>query len=530
MDKTININIAGTLFRIDEESFRILRDYLQAINNRFKNVPDGHETVDDIELRIAEIFQSQKGLAGVITKENIEAMISIIGKPEDFDHFESETGAPVYSAQRKRMYRNPDDTIISGVCGGIGAYLNTDPVLFRILFVLFAVFFGVGFFVYVALWIALPSAVTDTQKRELYGNAYQTARRQYIKTDSSYPSDASWHNSGYNNTSGFGNALNEVFRAIGRVCYIILRIFLIIIGVVLVLTGFLAILSFVMIIVFKYPGTFSTDAFHINLIHFPDFLNYIVTPSVAPWIIALTLVALIIPMLALIYWGVKMIFWFKAKDGIPSLVGFVIWVMTIAALAIILFNEGISFAETAKSSSQKILQNSPDTLYIIADKKVSDLKYEKELSLNNDGYTVFINDEKKELNIRPHFNISSSDNDITRVEVRKRSSGRSVADAQKRTEELLYYYNISRDTLVLDEYFTIPSGRKWSADNIGINLYVPEGTVLKFDPASENLLNVHHGSQDDNLTDSPLGKPSEKLWKFTEEGLKPLRKDSSIQK
>jgi hypothetical protein len=43
-------------------------------------------------------------------------------------------------------------------------------------------------------------------------------------------------------------------------------------------------------------------------------------------------------------------------------------------------------------------------------------------------------------------------------------------------------------------------------------------------------LNVHHGSQDDNLTDSPLGKPSEKLWKFTEEGLKPLRKDSSIQK
>ena len=39
MDKTININIAGTLFQIDEEAFRILRDYLQAINNRFRNVP-----------------------------------------------------------------------------------------------------------------------------------------------------------------------------------------------------------------------------------------------------------------------------------------------------------------------------------------------------------------------------------------------------------------------------------------------------------------------------------------------------------
>ena len=35
MDKTININLGGTLFQIDEEAFRILRDYLQAINNRF---------------------------------------------------------------------------------------------------------------------------------------------------------------------------------------------------------------------------------------------------------------------------------------------------------------------------------------------------------------------------------------------------------------------------------------------------------------------------------------------------------------
>ena len=61
MDKTININLAGTLFQIDEEAYRILRDYLQAINNRFRNVQGGDETIEDIESRIAEIFQSQKG-------------------------------------------------------------------------------------------------------------------------------------------------------------------------------------------------------------------------------------------------------------------------------------------------------------------------------------------------------------------------------------------------------------------------------------------------------------------------------------
>ncbi len=82
MDKTININLGGILFQIDDEAFRILRDYLQAINNRLANIQGGNETIEDIESRIAEIFQSQKGLAGVITRENVESMIAIIGRPE----------------------------------------------------------------------------------------------------------------------------------------------------------------------------------------------------------------------------------------------------------------------------------------------------------------------------------------------------------------------------------------------------------------------------------------------------------------
>jgi phage shock protein C len=174
MDKTININLAGTLFQIDEEAFKIIRDWLQAINNRLRNEPGGPETIEDIESRVAEILRSQRGTAGVISKENVEAMIAIIGRPEDFETPDGYSGEPVYSQPRKRMYRNPDDMIISGVCGGIGAYLNIDPVLFRILFVIFTTF-GVGAFVYIILWIALPTANTDARKKEMYGNSYNSA-------------------------------------------------------------------------------------------------------------------------------------------------------------------------------------------------------------------------------------------------------------------------------------------------------------------------------------------------------------------
>ena len=523
MDKTININIAGTLFQIDEVAFRILRDYLQAINNRFRNAEGGNETVEDIESRIAEILQSKKGLAGVITKENVESMISIIGKPEDFDLNETEPDQKMFPSQKKKMYRNPDDRIISGVCSGLGAYLDTDPVLFRILFVLFAVFFGTGIFLYIILWIALPEANSDTRKREMYGDSYHSAQ----------------YSGSYNNTSKIGSAFNEVFRAIGRVCFIIVRIFLIIIGVLFIITGFLAILTLLMIFVFKLPWAFTSDAFDSTLVYLPDFLNYIVNPSVAPWIIALSLLAIILPLLALIYWGVKMIFWFKAKDGIFSLAGFVLWVMVLAALSIILFNEGISFKETARSISQAIIPNPPDTLYIMTDHKVADLKYDKRFAVPDDDYTVFLVDSTKKMYISPDLKLSMTDDDNAKIEIRKRSSGRTRNDAARKSESLIYNYRVSGDTLYLDEYFSIPSGSKWTADILSVNLFVPEKTVLYFGNSTEklfhNVIEIHR-VESDTIRSSGIDydtRPWElgnKFWTITEDGLKEAEKVKSRQR
>jgi phage shock protein PspC (stress-responsive transcriptional regulator) len=521
MDKTININIAGILFQIDEKAYTILRDYLQAINNRFRHVPGGVETVADIESRIAEIFESQKGTAGTISPNNVEAMILIIGKPEDFDNNDAEPETHGYISVRKRMYRNPDDSIISGVCGGIGAYLNTDPVLFRILFAIFTMTFGVGFFLYLALWIALPPANTDSRKREMYGKSYQSVISYKSNTAGSVTSDAPSYNRGYYNTSRIGNAVNEIFRALGRVFYVAMRILLILFGVAFVLTGSLFILSFVMLLVFKYPASISSSSFDMNLIYLSDFLPYVVNPVLVPWIIALTLVILVIPMIALIYWGVKMIFWFRAKDGIFSLVGLVLWVMLIATLAVILFNEGISFAETARTSEQKKFPHTPDILYIKAGNMTSDLKVEKEINFHEEGYNIMINNEGKELYIRPYLKVYNSVNDDARVELRKRSSGRNETDAMKKTKDLIYNCNISGDTLILDEYFTIPSGRKWAADNVGINLYLPVGSVLKLDKPSLRLLHSFISKEYYDTYDMNVTGQSGDTWILTADGIEP---------
>jgi len=520
MDKTININLGGTLFQIDEEAFRILRDYLQAINNRFANVQGGHETIEDIELRIAEIFQTQKGLAGVVTRENVEAMIAIIGKPEDFDHGEPEITAPVYTSDKRRLYRNPADIVVSGVCGGIGAYLDTDPVLFRILFVISAMF-GIGVFAYIILWIALPVARTDSQKREMFGDEYHKVRSQAAKTGDFQGTETPIYNTNYNNSTKLGNAINEIFRAIGRVFNIIFRIFLIMIGVVFVLTGFLFILCFIMIFVFNYPGVFSVDSSGVSLIYFFDFLNYIVSPKAVPWIVILSSIALILPMLALIYWGVKMIFWFKARDGVVNLAGLVLWVMTVAALTIIGFNEGINFAQTAKTSTETVMPHSPDTIYVRSDKKIADLKFEKELALPHKEYSVFINDEKKELYIRPILSVDRSDSRITSVEVKKESAGSTEMEATKKTEDLQFNYRLNGDTLHLDEYFTIPAGRRWAADNVIVNLHIPAGTIMKFVNDPRIMLRSSYRDESDKYLHS-WWESGNGVWVMTRDGFEPV--------
>ncbi|HUX96214.1 MAG TPA: PspC domain-containing protein [Bacteroidales bacterium] len=521
MDKTIKINLAGTLFTIDEDAYKILRDYLQAIDIRFRNMKGGNETIEDIEARIAEIFNSQKGIAGIVTRDNVESMISIIGKPEDFDTPEIQEEFEETTYRRKRLYRNPDDTVVAGVCGGIGAYLNTDPVLLRILFVIFTPFFAFGFFLYLILWVALPSANSETRRREMYGMDYAKVMAQQRHAAGYKTGSDPSYNKGYYQTSRIGNAINEVFRAIGRILFIIMRIFLIIVGSVILLTGFMILLTFVLVFIFKIPGAFSTNALDFNIVYLPDFLNYLVSPALYPWIIILAAIILILPLLGLIYWGVRMIFWFKANDGMLSLIMIIVWALSLTALVLLLFNEGVSFAENSKSSMKIPLSGSSDTIYVISAGSISDLITDKTLPFNTDGYSLLINDEKKELYVTPDLDIEYGDETSSGVTVRKKSFGSSEIIAFNRTKDLDYNFSVHGDSVLLDDYFTIPAGRRWSGDNIEIKITLPEGTIVKTDSGVERLCNCNNDYNEDRLY--PLEKREGlSTWEMTEDGLVPL--------
>lgn len=58
----------------------------------------------------------------------------------------------------KRLYRSQTNKVLGGVCGGLADYLDLDPVLVRILFVILALANGIGVLLYFLLWIVIPSS------------------------------------------------------------------------------------------------------------------------------------------------------------------------------------------------------------------------------------------------------------------------------------------------------------------------------------------------------------------------------------
>lgn len=175
MTQTISINLGGLLFHIDDEAFRLLDNYLKAIEQQFTGEAEKKEIIADIEARIAELLIERiDRKKDLVTQNEVSAIMNIMGEPHNFiDDDEPEPKKRRERARReqtsKRMYRDVDERLIGGVCSGLGAYFRIDPWIFRVLFIVFTFFFLSGFIIYLILWITIPEAITTAQKLEMHG-------------------------------------------------------------------------------------------------------------------------------------------------------------------------------------------------------------------------------------------------------------------------------------------------------------------------------------------------------------------------
>lgn len=174
MEKTIQINLGGLLFNIEEEAYNKLDEYLESIKKHYRN-SGGEEILSDIESSIAEKFSDKTKNSRIITLSDVEEVIKVMGRVEDFEDEVKEENKKDEGSKKdelsapKKLYRNPNDVIIAGVCSGIAAYFNIDAVFVRLVFIILLFANGIGLLAYVILWLIVPVAKTNSQKLEMQG-------------------------------------------------------------------------------------------------------------------------------------------------------------------------------------------------------------------------------------------------------------------------------------------------------------------------------------------------------------------------
>lgn len=173
MNKIIQINLAGQAVSIDEIAYQSLSHYLQTLEQHFANMKDGKEILADIESRIAELFfgKIKKGNS-FINKQDVDEAIKLMGTPEDMGIEDDEPNQQknyTKSTAGRKLFRDTEDRVLGGVCSGLGAYLDMDTSLVRIIVVLLIIFTGIPLIAYFVLWAIVPEATTPNDRFRMQG-------------------------------------------------------------------------------------------------------------------------------------------------------------------------------------------------------------------------------------------------------------------------------------------------------------------------------------------------------------------------
>ncbi|HLP54623.1 MAG TPA: PspC domain-containing protein [Fluviicola sp.] len=176
MKKTLSIHLGRQLFIIEEDAYDRLQQYLQRLENSLKGEQGVGDIIEDIEMRFAELLMSYLGEnRKVVTIDDVEKGIASLGEPEEIsEDAPKEEEEPRtrrtewYEPKQRRLYRDSENGMLAGVAAGCAAYINIDPVIARLIFVIL-LFTGIGFPLYIIMWIVVPNASTPSERLQMHG-------------------------------------------------------------------------------------------------------------------------------------------------------------------------------------------------------------------------------------------------------------------------------------------------------------------------------------------------------------------------
>ena len=504
MNKTVNINLGGMFFHIDEDAYQKLTRYFDAIKRSLNNSSGQDEIIKDIEMRVSELLnEKQKSDKHVVGLKDVDEVITVMGQPEDYiieDDATNNQQSYNYSTTARtsrKLYRDKDKGMLGGVAAGLGYYFGIDTVWIRIALILLVFAgFGTGIIAYLILWVVTPEAITTSEKLEMTGepvnisNIEKKVREEYENVSQKFK-NGDYDKYGNQIKTGAG----KVGNSIGDLIMTVFKIFAKVLGIILIISGLAMIVVFLI-------GALTLGTVHFDNFPFHQFIESGNFTDYPVWFFSFLLfIAVAIPNFFLVLLGFKLVSPnIKSIGNIAKSTLLALWIIAIALLISIGLKQASAFAVDGRVLKKEIININPtDTLYV---------KFK-----HNDYYAKSINDHNNFkitqdsigndviYSNQVRFKIERTDEILPYLQIEKEAKGSSLSDAKKRAELIKYSYKIDGNQIILDNYLLSNLKDKYRDQEVEIILYLPEGSFFKadtsvqdYDRSDDEFFNMHYSS------------------------------------
>jgi len=523
MKKTISININGIFFYIDDDAYTMLNDYMEELALHFKNTAGKDEIIEDIESRIGEILQTKiSPQKQVIQISDIEEVISILGKPEDFTEGSTTTTDKEqnYSFKNKRLYRDPDNRVLGGVAAGIAHYFNIDPIWIRLAFII--TFFFSGPIIYVIAWIIIPKARTTAEKLEMKGehiNISQIEKNikeefEFIKQKMNDLKEEAQEYYKKKRTTTINSTQSRLFGFLENIIKYGFKAIAIFVGIILFITGTALVFALLATILsghhhFILPGT---ELHYISLHQ----LLYIFMPEGGKILMATTGLALliVIPVAMVIIAGIKLILGIPKQMKIVSFLATMLWLAGFFITFFLILNTSQKFHEKATLQKNYHCPKSYQTSILKAT-PLPHFQSENEWEVNSNEFHLVYNKKNNSIFTYPSIQFIAAPSDKTEINLIKQSRGQHYNAALSNAENIAYQVNIQDSIINISEVFLTPL--PWRNQQVKMHIYIPIGHTIYIDNSMRSIL---HSENKEGDSHNNLKIPA--YYQMTEYGLQKI--------
>ena len=513
MNKTVNINLAGIFFHIDEDAYLKLQRYLEAIKRSFTDSQGQSEIIADIEARIAELFSERvKNDKQVIRILEVDEVISIMGQPEDYlvddEIFEDEPNAAYRSKSTpsRKLFRDTDNSYIGGVSSGLAHYFGIDAIWIRLAWILLIFGAGTGILLYILLWILVPEAKTTAEKLMMTGEPVNISNIEkkikdgfdtvtetvgdVAKNVSDSVSNAARKIDVNKSASSIKSSSRTFFDTLGDIIMFFFKVFAKFIGVLLIIIGATTLIGLII-------GLFSVGV--ANVIHVPglDFVELANAGNTPLWLVSLfALFAVGIPFFFLFYLGLKILI--NNLKSIGSVAKFSLlglWLMSIIALIVFGVRQASEHAfEESYTEKTELPITATDTLLVKMNShdnfNADRYRHDRfKLAYNDNGEKVLYSSDVEII-------VKSTSDSVAKIAIRKKADGSDYEKATARAKNINYNFDFRNNSLLLNSYLTTHPDNKFSDQEVDVILYLPENSVVYFNNSTKHNLqyNTYNGN------------------------------------